>query len=63
MTVYNALVQDGRLPRIEDLPEEKKWELWNMAIADAAGRLRREEVKRVARVLFLLEQTLNVKHG
>jgi hypothetical protein len=60
MWVYCVLIGAGVIIPIEEASEEKKWELWNMAIADAAGRLRREEVKRVARVLFLLEQTLNM---
>jgi hypothetical protein len=59
MWVYCVLIGAGVIIPIEQASEEKKWELWNMAIADAGGRLRREEVKRLARVLFMIEQILN----
>jgi hypothetical protein len=55
MTVYNALVQDGRLPRIEDLPEQTKREWWEQAKTDAAGRLPADKLKVLARCLYVLD--------
>jgi hypothetical protein len=60
MWVYCVLIGAKVIIPIEQASEEKKWELWNMAIADAGGRLRREEVKRVAKCLYLLEQIINL---
>jgi hypothetical protein len=59
MWVYCVLIGAGVIIPIEQASEEKKWELWNMAIADAGGKLRRGEVKRLAMVLFMIEQILN----
>ena len=58
MTVYNALVQDGRLRRIEDLPEEKKREWWEQAKTDAAGRLPADKLKVLVRCLYVLDWLL-----
>ena len=55
MTVYGVLVQEGRLPRIEDLPEEKKRYWWTEARRDAGGLLPKDKLTLFAKCLYCLD--------
>jgi hypothetical protein len=54
-TVYRALVISGRLPRIEDLPEEKKRYWWTEVQQDAGGLLPKDKLTLFAKCLYTID--------
>jgi hypothetical protein len=59
MNVYGSMVRQGLLKKIEDMEESEKRSYWQMAKADAGGRLPEDKLKMLCRCLYCLDHLLS----